>query len=356
MGRSTDSTRRFRIKETLINDFTYQLRLLLSQSYLIQESLQMMTSFNTHPRIKKLIQLIINRLERGFSLAESLDHIQYIDRFYITMVNTGELSGNLSLQMTKLLEHLEKKRLYRQKLNKASLYPTLVFSVTLVAGIVFIAFAVPMLVNFAQSLQVTLPPSTQRFIALLSWLHVYYMVPLAGITLILLIFSWFYRRFPYLVDYWKCSLPYFGKIIVERDMALFCQQISFLLSSHISLQDSLGIASFSIQNRYLREQIEIGSAQLSYGNPVSSSLQPLFRKHPFLLTALKTGEESNRLAENFAYLSAHYQQTLQVNQDRVLVLIEPLMLLTIGLFVFLIIVQFYLPIFQLLNQVDFLNT
>jgi len=355
LGRSANTTRKFRIKEALVNDFTYQLRLLLSQSYLIQESLHLMSSFNTHPRIKKLIQLIMNRLEKGLSLADSLDQIQYIDRFYITMVHTGELSGNLALQMTKLWEHLEKKRLYRQKLSKASLYPTLVFSVTLVAGIAFIVFAVPMLVNFAQSLQVTLPASTQRVITLLNWLHEFYMIPLAGITLILLIFGWFYRRFPYLVDYWKCSLPYFGKIIVERDMALFCQQISFLLSSHISLQDSLSIASFSIQNRYLREQIEIGSAQLSFGNPISSSLQPLFRKHPFLLTALKTGEESNRLAENFAYLSVHYQQTLQVNQDRVLVLIEPIMLLTTGLFVFLIIVHFYLPIFQLMNQVDFLN-
>jgi len=356
LGRSTASNRRFAIHESLIRDFTYQLRLLLSQSYLLQESLQIMLSINSQPKLVKLIRLIQERLEEGKSFADSLDNIQTIDHFYLAMVKSGEISGNLPDQISKLYDHLESKRLYRQKLSKASLYPTVVLSVTFIAALAFILLAVPMLVNFAQSLQVPLPASTQRFIHVLNWIQQNYSIVLILSMLIWTVLVLFARKNPYLIDYWKCSTPCIGRIIIEKDLVVFCQQISFLLTSHLGLQEALPIASSSIQNRFLKEQLEIGSTQLDYGLPISQSLQSLFQKHPFLATALKTGEETNRLSENFAFLSVHYQQKLQQAQDRILILIEPVMLVIIGMFVFFIIVQFYLPIFQLLNQVDFMSS
>gem|GEM_PF-3228962 len=345
-----------RVSERVIIDFTYQLSVLLSQSYLVQESLELMASMNTQVRIKKVIYFVLEKINSGLSFSDALSRILPLDRFFLAMIKAGEASGNLPEQIARIGDHLEKRQLYRQKLNKASLYPIVVFSVTLFASVIFIAFAVPMLTNFASTLQVPLPVSTQRFIGVMEWTRRFYYIPVSVGIFIWLLSVWFYQRFPFLVDYWKCSVPFYGKMVVERELALFSQQLSFLLSSHLALQESINIAASSIQNRFLREQIEIGSIRLNYGESVSVALQPLFSKHPFLLTALKTGEESNRLADNFAYLSKHYQQSLQNHQDKMLVLIEPIMLLTIGLFVFLVIIQFYLPIFQLLNQVDFINT
>lgn len=356
MGRSTASNRRFAIHESLIRDFTYQLRLLLTQSYLLQESLQIMLSINTQSRLTKLIRLIQERLGKGKSFADSLENIQSIDHFYLTMVKSGEISGNLPDQISKLYDHLESKRLYRQKLSKASLYPAVVLSITFIAALAFILLAIPMLVNFAQSLQVSLPPSTQRFIQVMSWIQQNYLIVLLLMMLIWIVLVLFARKNPYLVDYWKCSIPFIGRIMIEKDLIVFCQQISFLLTSHLGLQEALPIATSSIQNRFLKEQLEIGSTKLDYGLPISQTLHSLFQKHPFLATALKTGEETNRLSENFAFLSVHYQQKLQQTQDRILILIEPVMLLIIGIFVFFIIVQFYLPIFQLLNQVDLMSS
>lgn len=316
----------------------------------------MMISVNTKFKLVKLVRLIQERLGSGKSLAESLENIQHIDHFYKVMVKSGEISGNLPMQMSRLHDHLEAKRLYQQKFNKASLYPIVILSISFFAAIAFIAFAVPMLVNFAQTLDVPLPLSTQRWIHIFDWMHRYYPLILVFFMLMWGSLVQFVKKYPYLVDYWKCKIPYFGRIIVENDLVVFCQQLSFLLSSHLILQEALPIASSSLQNRFLKEQLEIGSAQLEYGQPISQTLHTLFRNHPFLASALKTGEESNRLSENFAFLSQHYQQRLQQKQDQLLVLIEPVMLLIIGLFVFFIIVQFYLPIFQLLNQVDFMNS
>jgi type IV pilus assembly protein PilC len=217
-------------------------------------------------------------------------------------------------------------------------------------------FMLPMIQGIANTLQVALPGSIQKILRVIHWTVQYAWMVLTGFTVVGILANWVVRRNRYIVHGLYLKLPFIGTWIRKNDLFLFFQELSLLLKDQIPIEEAIPIASESIQNIYLRDQVELSSIPLQSGKTITDIFHKFPGKDTFLLSMIKSGEESNQLCENIDFALQVLEQELEQRQERFVSSIEPVMLMLIGGIILLLVVNLYFPIFQMINSMDILNT
>ena len=343
-------TRRFSANDRIL--FTQLLATLLDSGLPIDDALTAIAKQSSSKNLEALVLALRARIIEGYSLEKSLEFFpNAFPQDYAATVGAGEQTRYLPLILRRMSEHLERQQDVQQRIRVASIYPVIlvVVSVLVVAGL--LAFVVPEVVKVFIDMERELPLVTRGLIAVSGFAADYGLVCLAALAA-----SWLALRralhvakIRYAVDRFVLRLPVVGTLAVNHDGARFARTLSVLLASGVNMVPALTICSRSASNARIREVLENAAERVREGETLSAPLGEARVFPPLLVHLIANGESSGELPTMLDTAAAAQERTLQTQIAVLLGLIEPLLILTMGAIVFLIVLGILLPIFDM-NQ------
>ncbi len=328
--------------------FTSELATLLESGLPLDKSLSVLIDLtDDNERLSKLIGKVLEKVKGGSSLADALDKQTGIfSKFYLNMLRAGEAGGNLGDVLARLSEYLERSRELKDTVSTALIYPAILLVMSLASLFVMLTFVVPQFTEMFESAGKALPISTQIVVGLAEWLQKYWWLLLGAV-----IFASSYMKFqmadPVRKKRWDgifLKLPLAGTIILHKETANISRTLGTLLGNGVSILSAMVIVRETVDNLVLADAIQDTEEQLKQGKHMSDALHNKGVFPKMAMQMIKIGEETGRLEEMLLRVATIYDKQLRVSIARMLALLEPALIITLGLMIAGIIVSILLAI------------
>ena len=340
-----------KISSSKLSLITRQLSTLINGGIPVDQALDSVSKQMDSPFIKGKLLNISNKVKSGFKLSESLeDHPESFDRLYCSLVRAGETSGELGAVLEKTSDFLERKSKITQDIIGALVYPFVLFSIAIVVIFLLLSFVVPEVVSQFSSLNRDLPFITKALLFLSSVFtsYIFYSVLLlSGIAGFVSIRIIGYEKFKSKLDRFLLSTPIIKNSLIDSDLSRFTNSLSILRTSNISIINALEISAETISNSYLRQQIKSITNKVAEGETLAASLSKINAIPALVTQMIENGERSGRLEEMLEKVSTYLENKFQNSTKITMNLLEPLIVVFLGLFVALIVLAILLPLIQL---------
>ena len=340
-----------KISSSKLSLITRQLSTLINGGIPVDQALDSVSKQMDSPFIKGKLLNISNKVKSGFKLSESLeDHPESFDRLYCSLVRAGETSGDLGAVLEKTSDFLERKSKITQDIIGALVYPFVLFSIAIVVIVLLLSFVVPEVVSQFSSLNRDLPFITKALLFLSSVFtsYIFYSVfLLSGIAGFISIRIIGYEKFKSKLDRFLLSTPIIKNSLIDSDLSRFTNSLSILRTSNISIIKALEISAETISNSYLRQQIKSITNKVAEGETLAASLSKINAIPALVTQMIENGERSGRLEEMLEKVSTYLENKFQNSTKITMNLLEPLIVVFLGLFVALIVLAILLPLIQL---------
>ena len=339
-----------RIPRKMIQHFTRDLAIMLKARMLLTDSIEILAEQNQHQGLTQLLGIIERRLKAGASLAECLRSYPGIfDGFYVNLVAVGEITGRLDEMLGRISRYLEKMADLRRKLIQAMTYPSLVIGVAVVAVGFILLYVIPTFADIFSDFDAELPLPTRIVIAGSEWLQQWLPFLTAGLAAMVLFFIKM-RHHPRLqpkIDYLILHIPLIGAMIHRNYISQFCRTLGTLLDSGISLLEALEISSKATGNYHIRQEILAMQRFASKGEQLTRSLKSS-QLFPLMVTRMiEVGEETAELPFMLTRIADFYDQEIDNMIDTLSSVIEPLVIIILGITIGAILISIYLPLFNM---------
>ena len=340
-----------KISSSKLSLITRQLSTLINGGIPVDQALDSVAKQIDSPLIKGKLSNISNKVKAGFKLSESLeDHPESFDRLYCSLVRAGETSGDLGMVLEKTSDFLERKSKISQDIIGALVYPFILFSIAIVVIVLLLSFVVPEVVSQFSSLNRDLPFITKSLLFLSSVFTSYLFyasIFITGLIGFITIRSIGYELFRSKLDKFFLSFPVLKNSLIDSDLSRFTNSLSILRSSNISIINALEISADTISNSYLRQQVKSTANKVAEGESLASSLEKIQVIPPLVTQMIENGERSGRLEEMLEKVSVYLEDKFQSSTKITMNLLEPLIVVFLGMFVALIVLAILLPLIQL---------
>jgi len=340
--------KRFSTSEQIF--FVKRLSFLIMADIPLLESVHMMHEQTNVHRHKEILHTIIEKLANGQSLSNSLKASPGVfSDFGINLISVGETTGVLSENLQYLAQELQKKQSLKRKIIGACVYPIVVVCATVGIVLFLIIYLFPKIMPVFISLHMKLPFSTRVVIGLSNGIRNFgFIVACAG--LILSVFSyWFLRKsekVKHLRDRGLLFLPMFGKLIKSYNLANSMRTLGLLLKSGVAVSDALPTTASISSNRSYKVEFMKAYGLVSRGETVSSSFRNNARLFPEIVVQIvAVGEKSGSLSASLLYLAELYENEVEDYTKNLSNLIEPILMVMMGLVVGFIAVAIITPIY-----------
>jgi len=328
--------------------FTGELATLLESGLPLDKSLLVLMDLTEdNERVTKLIGRVLEKVKGGSTLADALEKQPGIfSKFYLNMIRAGEAGGSLGEVLTRLSEYLERSRELKETVSTALIYPAILLVMSLASLFVMLTFVVPQFSEMFESAGKALPVSTQIVVGLADWLQSYWWVLALGVVLITSYMN-LQMADPVKKKVWDgrfLKLPLAGTIILNKETANITRTLGTLLGNGVSILSALVIVRETVDNLVLAEAIQDTEEQLKQGKNMSDAFleKKIFPK--MAMQMIKMGEETGRLEEMLLRVATIYDKQLRVAIARMLALLEPALIISLGLMIAGIIVSILLAI------------
>ena len=340
-----------KISSSKLSLITRQLSTLINGGIPVDQALDSVAKQIDSPLIKGKLSNISNKVKAGFKLSESLeDHPESFDRLYCSLVRAGETSGDLGMVLEKTSDFLERKSKISQDIIGALVYPFILFFIAIVVIVLLLSFVVPEVVSQFSSLNRDLPFITKSLLFLSSVFTSYLFyasIFITGLIGFITIRSIGYELFRTKLDKFFLSVPVLKNSLIDSDLSRFTNSLSILRSSNISIINALEISADTISNSYLRQQVKSTANKVAEGESLASSLEKIQVIPPLVTQMIENGERSGRLEEMLEKVSVYLEDKFQSSTKITMNLLEPLIVVFLGMFVALIVLAILLPLIQL---------
>lgn len=336
-----------------VSVMTRQLSTLLGAGLPLVPSLTTLVSQTTHPQLKKTLSQIKEEVNEGNSLTVSMSHFpQIFPPFYINMVRAGEASGTLNLVLERLADFNERQQELKTKIRAALAYPILMFIIGSLVLFFLVTFVVPNITNIFKEMNQALPAITILLIAVSSFLKSYWWI----VAIIAVVATMFVRyavtkttRGQYLWDKIRLTAPLFGAVHQKMAVARFSRTLGTLLQSGVPLLTAMEIVRNVVDNRLIADDLQTASREVEEGQGLSKSLARNGLFPPIVIEMISVGEHSGNLEPMLYRVADSYEKEAGASVIMMTSLLEPAMILFMGLVVGFIVVSVLLPIFEM-NQ------
>lgn len=343
---------RGRLSATELALITRQLATLIGSGLPIEEALGAVARQAEKARIASLLLAVRSRVLEGHTLANAFsDFPKVFPELYRATVDAGEQSGHLEIVFERLADYTEARQAMRQKVGLALFYPAIltVVAILVVAGL--LTYVVPQVVQVFTNVKQELPGLTKGLIAVSDFLRHYGIVLLIGIALA--VSGWrvamrglnFRRR----MQRWQLRWPLVGRLTRGLNAARYARTFSILTASGVPVLDGLRISAQVIDNLPMREAVEHAAAKVREGASLSVSLQQSGYFPSMTVQLIASGEASGRLEQMLERAAQQQERESETVIAGLLGVFEPLLILTMGAVVLMIVLAILLPIFNL-NQ------
>jgi len=329
---------------------TRQLATLIGAGITLVESLTALVDQVEHPRFKKILGLVKQKVNEGSSLADALaEHPKSFSNLYINMIRAGESSGALDVVLVRLADFTEAQAQLRNKLIGAMLYPAIMICVGIaIVGILFVV-VIPKVTKIFDDMQVTLPWTTRLLIAVSSFARDYWYLLLVGIPASLFgISRW--MKTPKGRAWWdraQLKAPVFGDLIRMLAISRFSKTLATLLKSGVPLLTAMDIVKNIVHNSLLSGVIENARDAIREGESIAAPLKRSGQFPPLVYHMIAIGEKSGQLEDMLQNVSRSYDAQVEMRITALTSLLEPVMIVTMGVGVAFIVFSILMPIMQL---------
>jgi type IV pilus assembly protein PilC len=345
-----------RIKLKHLSTFTRQLATLIEAGLPLLRSLAILEDQTESGSLKLVIKQLAAGIENGGTLSEGLkQHPKVFNKLYINMVRAGEIGGVLEATLNKIADFLEKQRELRSKIKSAMMYPTMIVIMT-VCIVSFILIAIiPRFEKIFAELGATLPGPTLILIAASRTLTdpVRLAITLGIIISIVVGYKYAYKTSEgrFYIDSVKLKLPVFGQLVNKIAIARFASTLSTLINSGVPILQALEIVRDSSGNEVISRAMKQVYDSIREGETIHVPLSrfPVFP--PIVVHMIAVGEETGALDAMLTKVAETYDREVDDTVKGLTSLIEPLLIVMLGVIVGFIVVALYMPMFNIVNVV-----
>ena len=331
---------------------TRQLATLVRSGTPLADALTTVARQTDKPRLKSLLLAVRAQVLEGHSLAEGLAQFPHVfDELYVSTVRAGEQSGYLDLVLERLADYTEVRQQTRQRVQLALLYPIILTLMAIGVVTALLAFVLPEVVKVFESTGQALPWLTRAMIATSNFLNSYFIHIFILIALVVLIFNRFLKNieFKTRIHDFVLHLPIAGTLIRGMNTARLARTLSILSASNVPLLEGMNIAAQVLTNLPMRNAVEAAALRVREGSSLAQSLEQSGYFPPLLIQLISGGEASGELENMLEHAASSQERELQTIIATLFGLLEPLLILTMGAVVLVIVLAILLPIFDL-NQ------
>jgi len=301
---------------------------------------------NFHPVVAGLREYI----EGGESLSQAMRHYPTVfDNLYLSMIEAGETSGMMAEISMKLAGYLEEAVLLKRKIKSAMMYPVMVTVVAILLTIGMILFIVPAFASMYSDFGSELPGPTLFLTELSDSMRANFLAYFGGAVVIGVVFTQYKKTDAgrYQVDAVKLRLPVFGNLIKKVSLARFSSTFAQLISSGVPIVRSLEIVAAATDNAVLSKATLDAQPNIESGLGISESIGASSHFPSLLIQMMSAGEKSGKMDDMLARIADIYKEEVDATVDGLTSLIEPLLIVFLGVTVGGIVVAMFLPIFKL---------
>ena len=342
------------VKPAQIVTFTTQLSTLQDAGLPIVRSLKILGEQQKPGKFRDQLEAVSEEVEQGSTFSEALaKHPKSFDKLYVSMVKAGEAGGVLDVILRRLAEFMEKSQKLRKKVKGAMIYPAAVISVAVVILIVIMVFVVPAFKKMFADIGKELPLPTQILLGLSNAIKDYWyllvFVPLG----IWLVFKLIARseKGKVAIDMFKLRVPVFGTIIKKSAVARFCRTLGTLIASGVPILEALRIVKDAIPNVVIQRAIEDVHGSIREGDTIADPLRASGIFDELLVNMIDVGEETGELDKMLMKIADNYEADVDVAVEGMSSLLEPLLIVGMGLAVGFIVVALFLPLVSIIQNV-----
>jgi type IV pilus assembly protein PilC len=332
--------------------FTKHLSVMIKSGIPIGEAIDLIGQQAKNPAMKKLLTEILKDVDNGQTLEKALSrHAKVFDTFFINLVRIGEESGTLEKNLEYLAEQLKKNYEFRKKVQGALLYPAIILLVTFIAGGAISIFVLPKLVDLFSTLDVQLPLSTKILLFIATTMKNYgYLIFLTIIGFVILFR--YIITFPKPKLYWHTlllSIPIIGPFLQDAELTFMCRNIGIMLRSGLTITAALDAQYAATSNLVFKSYLKHIVDAVEKGQSISDKLSGKFYHFipPLVVKMLGVGEKTGKLDESFTYLGDFFADEVDDYSRNFSTLIEPVILIVIGLIVAFVALAIISPIYQI---------
>src|SRR6185503_367734 len=335
--------------------FTRQLATMVDAGLAMVQSLQALAEQATNKVMKDVIKDVCQRVEGGDSFSEALiKHPKVFNRLYVCMVGAGESGGLLAEILARLATYVENTARLRRKVKSACMYPTAVTVVAIGITIFLLVKVVPVFGEVYKSFGSKLPGPTQTLITLSEFVKAYLLYILAAS--VGTVYGWFaYIKTKKGREFWdrtRIKLPIFGSIAHKICLARFTRTLASLIRSGVPILEVLSIVCNTVGNVIMEKAIKTAAGDIEKGEGISFALgkHPIFP--PMIIRMVTAGEQTGKLENMLERISDFLDEEIETTLNGLTSLIEPLLIVFLGVTVGGIAICMFLPIFKLSELVN----
>ena len=348
--------RRRRVPAQEFMAFNQEIAALLKAGLPLLQALELMLERMKHPHFKSVLTDIRDRVKSGEDLSEAFAaHGDMFPRLYPATLKAGERSGELESVIRRFIRYMKLVLDARRRVVSALVYPAVLVCTSIGMIIIMAVYVVPKFMGFFSELDAELPLITRIVLAFSGFLTDNWPV-----ILIAAAGAWlFYRSFArthagrMAVDRVKLRVPFLGPVLHRFALAEFCRSLGTLLSGGIPLVPALEIASASVGNTFVRGRVEPNIQMVREGKPFHEALEKSDVFTDMSIDMIKVGEATGSLDDMLSNVADFLDEQIETRMQRLLSLVEPMMLVFMGIIIAILLIAIYLPMFSMLGDSQF---
>ncbi len=335
--------------------FTRQFSTMINSGLPLVQALDILSKQTENKVLSAVTRQVVFDVESGHTVADALaKHPNAFTDLYVNMVAAGEAGGILDTILMRLATFMEKNDALVRKVKGAMIYPGVIMSVAAIAIIVLLIFVIPVFQSMFASVGLSLPLPTRVVIGLSNLLQGYWWAfGLGGFAA-----QWGVRKYyatsngQLIIDRLMLQAPVLGDVLRKSAVSRFTRTLGTLISSGVSILDGLEITSKTAGNRVISDAIMASRSSIAGGDTISAPLAKSNVFPPMVISMIAVGEQTGGLDEMLSKIADFYDEEVDAAVSGLLSLLEPVMIVFLGVVVGGMVVAMYLPIFDMINAVQ----
>ena len=343
-----------KVNQRSIAIFTRQLATMIDAGLPLVQSLDILSSQQEHKVFKNIIREIREDVEGGSTFAGALKkHPSTFDDLYTNLVVAGEEGGILDNILNRLSNYIEKAEALKKKVKSAMIYPAIIFSVAILVVIILMIFVIPVFETMFKSAGQSLPLPTLIVLTMSKIVKKYIVIIIPAAILFIFLFRKFYKTETgkTLIDRLILKVPVFAMLLKKVAVARFARTLGTLVSSGVPILDGLLIVSKTAGNRTIETAIMSARASIREGETIAEPLGRGGIFPPMVIQMISVGESTGALDSMLSKIADFYDDEVDVAVSNLTSLLEPFLMVFLGVVIGGVVIAMYLPIFQMASAV-----
>jgi type IV pilus assembly protein PilC len=340
--------RKVKIRDLTV--FSRQFATMVNAGLALLQSLDILSNQTESPVLRTTLRGVRTDVEAGLPLSQALGkHPHIFSRLYVDLVRAGETGGVLDVILLRLATYLEKMESLRRKVRTAMAYPVTVVSVAMLITFGLITFGIPVFAKLYEGFGAQLPLPTRILIALSSFLRQFFLVIVALLAGSIILFQRWRstqagaRRF----DAFMLRVPIIGGLLLKTAIARFTRTFGILLSSGVPVLEALEVVANTAGNKIIEAATLRSRAGIKEGETIAAPLERTSVFPPMVTQMIAVGEETGELSDMLIKIADFYDEEVDTATAALTAMVEPLLMVFIGVVIGFIVIAMYLPLFNL---------